>query len=204
VGRFEGDEFDPEAWKTRVPASAVLRARDDDNFWAARRVMAFSDEMIRAVVKTGQFSDPAAEKLLADVLIKRRDKIGQLYLTRINPLINFSLDHSGVLTFENSAVKSGVAKAAASYTASWSVFDNDTGATRPLGESKGSVESIPAVSGLPATPGTFIMAEVRAIDPPHPSWTKPVRTTFRRTDNGWKLVGLERMEEMAPQVTEKE
>ena len=85
VGRFEGDQFDPEAWKTRIPASAVLRARDDDNFWAARRVMAFSDEMIRAVVKTGQFSDPAAEKLLADVLIKRRDRIGQVYLTCINP-----------------------------------------------------------------------------------------------------------------------
>jgi hypothetical protein len=48
------------------------------------------------------------------------------------------------------------------------------------------------------------MAEVRAIDPPHASWTKPVRTTFRRIDNGWKLVGLERMEEMEPQVTEKE
>ena len=59
--------------------------------------MAFSDEMIRAVVKTGQFSDPAAEKLLADVLIKRRDRIGQFYLTRINPLVNFSLDHSGVV-----------------------------------------------------------------------------------------------------------
>ena len=43
--------------------------------------MAFSDEMIRAIVKTGQYSDPVAEKHLADVLIKRRNKIGQAYLT---------------------------------------------------------------------------------------------------------------------------
>ena len=53
IGRFEGDQFNPDAWKTRVPAGAVLRAREDDDFWAARRVMAFSDEMIRAIVKTG-------------------------------------------------------------------------------------------------------------------------------------------------------
>ena len=54
--------------------------------------MAFSDEMIRAIVKTGQYSDPAAEKLLADVLIQRRNKIGQVYLTKINPLVNLALD----------------------------------------------------------------------------------------------------------------
>jgi hypothetical protein len=51
--------------------------RDDDAFWAARRVMAFSDDLIRALVKTGQFSDPRAEAYLGDVLIKRRDKIGR-------------------------------------------------------------------------------------------------------------------------------
>jgi hypothetical protein len=203
VGRFEGSHFEPEAWKTRVPVSAVLRSRDDDNFWAARRVMAFSDELIQAIVKTGQFTDPAAEKLLADALIKRRDKIGQVYLTRINPLVQFSLDRAGVLTFENSAVKAGIAKAPPAYAASWSVFDNSTGAMRPLGETKGSAESVPAVTALPETAGIFVTAEVRAVDPPHASWAKPVKTTFRRTDNGWKLVGLERMEDMQPQVSAK-
>ena len=49
--------------------------------------MAFTDEQIRAAVKTGGFTDPAAEKLLADVLIKRRDKIGRAYFSRINPLV---------------------------------------------------------------------------------------------------------------------
>jgi len=50
--------------------------RDDDAFWAARRVAAFTDEMIRAAVHVGEYSDPAAEKYLADVLIKRE---AQLY-----------------------------------------------------------------------------------------------------------------------------
>ena len=61
--------------------------RDDDAFWAARRVAAFTDDLIRAAVHTGEFSDPAAEKYLGDVLIKRRDKIASIYLTAVNPIV---------------------------------------------------------------------------------------------------------------------
>ena len=70
IGRFEGDRFDPEGWQPRVAPAAFLRARADDNFWAARRVAAFTDEMIRAAVRAGGYSDPAAAALLADVLIE--------------------------------------------------------------------------------------------------------------------------------------
>jgi hypothetical protein len=203
IGRFEGEEFDPEKWKSRVPMAAMLRARDDDNFWAARRVLAISDEMVRAMVKSGQYTDPEAEKLLADVLIQRRNKIGQVYLTRINPLVNFSLDASGVLSFENAAVKAGVAQAAASTAASWHTFDNNTGATAPLGETQGSGDRITAPAGLPKTPGSFVLAEVRIAGSPHASWSKPVRAFFRRTNDGWKLVGLERMADQEPAIEAK-
>ena len=192
IGRFEGDEFDPLKWKSRVPAAALLHARDDDSFWAARRVMAFSDEMIRALVKTGKYSDPAAEKLLAEVLIKRRNKIGQTYYTRINPLVNFRLDSSGVLRFENAAVQAGMVEAKTAYKAAWSVLNNDTGTLSPVGESSSSSQQMAAPKDLPPK-AAFVVAEVRAVDPPHPSWTKPVRATFNRTTSGWKLVGLERM-----------
>ena len=42
--------------------TAYMELRDDDAFWAARRVGAFTDEMIRAIIHTGEFSDAAAEK----------------------------------------------------------------------------------------------------------------------------------------------
>ena len=42
---------------------------------AARRVMAFSDDLIRAAVQTGQYSDPVAAAHLASVLRQRRDAI---------------------------------------------------------------------------------------------------------------------------------
>ena len=193
IGRFEGDQFDPLAWKTRVPAAALLQALDDDTFWAARRVMAFSNDMIRALVKTGRYSDPAAERLLAEVLIKRRDKIGQVYLTRINPLVNFSLDSSGDLSFENAAVQTGAAKMQPAYAADWYEFDNRTGALTPLGQTSSSGNRIGAPSNLPQPAGSYVVAAVRAVDSPYASWAKPVRATFRRMDREWKLVGLERL-----------
>ncbi len=94
-----------------------MELRDDDAFWAARRVAAFTDEMIRAAVHTGQFSDPAAEKYLGDVLIKRRDKIKSVYLTAVNPIVSPRLDASGRLTFENAAFAAGVASGPATYRA---------------------------------------------------------------------------------------
>ena len=62
IGRFEGTYFDPTEWKPRVATAAFLRARADDSFWAARRVLAFSDEMIRAIVKTGQYHRSASRE----------------------------------------------------------------------------------------------------------------------------------------------
>ena len=131
---FTADAFEPEKWTPRVPAAALLRVRADDTLWAALRVMAFTDEHIRAAVKTGQYTDPAAEKLLSDVLIARRDKIARVYTAKVNPLVKFSLDGSGVLTFENPAVRAHIADAPkGGYQATWARFDNGTGATQPIG-----------------------------------------------------------------------
>ena len=195
IGRFEGDEFVPEDWKPRVPTAAFLHARADDNFWAARRVMAFSDEMIRAAVRTGQYTDAAAERHLADVLIKRRDKIGKAYLPAVNPLVDFALDATGRITFVNAAVQARVAAApAGGYEARWFRFNNDTGEAAPLGSPTASTGlAIQAPVPLPAEPGAYVKVELIAKDPPHPSWKEPVQVYFRRTAGGWKLVGLERL-----------
>jgi hypothetical protein len=192
LGRFEGQRFDPEAWKSRVPAAAVLRADDYDTFWAARRVAAFSDELIRALVKTGRYSRPADEGHLAEVLIQRRDKIAQVYLTRLNPLVDFALDGAGVLTFDNAAVRAGAAQAAGSYAVNWSSFDNRSGATTRLGEAQGPGPHLTAPASLPQAPGSYLLAEVQVLGTPYPSWSQPVRVYFRRLNDGWKLVGVER------------
>ena len=202
VGRFEGDRFDPEAWVPRVPTAAFLRARDDDNFWAALRVAAFTDEQVRAVVHSGEFEDPAAEQLLGDILIKRRDKIARAYLPKLTPLTRFALAN-GTLTFENAATRyAGLPEPDGGYRAEWFEFDNATGATtRVIGETTSKTASLatPAgVPGLPAADGAYLKVALTAPDSRHPAWSHPVEVYFRRAGSAWTLVGVERLADGTP------
>ncbi len=195
VGRFEGDAFDPEAWKPHVPTAAYVEMRDDDAFWAAQRVMEFNDGLIRAIVKTGAISRPEAEQYLGDVLIKRRDKIGRVYLTKINPISSPALDADGTLTFVNEATSHGFAPVPRQCTADWFAFDNATGESRPIGQTSGAGERLAAPSGLPSGAGAYLRVDLAADEPGHPSWKRPVRAFFKRDGAGWRLVGFERTPE---------
>ena len=195
IGKFEGDKFDPRGWRPQTPTTAYMETRDDDAFWAARRMAAFSDELIRAAVRAGQYSDPKAEKYLGDVLIKRRDKILSLYLTEVNPIVNPRLDASGRLTFENAAIAAGVVKGQPTYRASWMLFDNATSATKPLSSNDSQTTTLTAPAGLPTTAGSYIEVDISADLQAYPIWKEPIKTYFRRTAQGWTLVGLERLPE---------
>jgi len=198
VGKFEAKTWDPRTWRPQTPTMAYMEMRDDDAFWAARRVAAFTDELIRAAVHVGEFSDPAAEKYVADVLIERRDKIKSIYLTHVNPIVNPRLDAKG-LTFENAAVAGGVAKGSIAYRASWMVFNNATGATTPLSETKSATTTIAAPSGLPSS--GFVAVDIAADADAYPTWKQPVRAYFRQDGGNWKLVGLDRLPEKLPVTT---
>jgi hypothetical protein len=193
VGRFEGVEFDPTAWKPRVPAAALRHAQPDDLFWAARRVAAFSDEMIRALVGTAEFSDPAAAQLLADVLIQRRAKIAAAYLPSVHPLVDVTLSSAGQLSFRNAAAVAGVTpEPRGGYHVSWAYFDNITRAITPIGESAlATTGSMAAPAPLSSSGQRLVCVRVTAIDPPDETWA-PVRACFRAAPPGWRLVGLDR------------
>jgi hypothetical protein len=174
IGRFEGEAFEPTAWKPRVPTAAFLRARADDDFWAARRVAAFSDGMIRAITATGAFSDPRAAPTLAGVLIARRDRIARAYLPAINPIVDVALSTDGVLTFGNAAVDAGVAPRPSSYAVEWARFDNATGQTTPLGDrAEIATPRAAAPVRLPAEPGAYVAVRIGATGGPAP-WAAPV------------------------------
>ncbi len=195
IGKFEGDVFDPRKWRPQTPTTAYMELRDDDAFWAARRVGAFTDDLIRAAVHTGEFSDPAAEKYLGDILIKLRNKITSIYFTAVNPIVNPRLDTAATLTFANAAFDAGVAQGPVTYHATWLRFDNATSETQPISETTSSTTTLPPPAALPADPGSFIEVDIRAEASPYPSWKQPIRTYFRREAGGWTLVGLERLPE---------
>jgi hypothetical protein len=192
VGRFEADFFDPVAWRPEYPNPAFDNMRPDDAFWAARLVARFSDAAIRAIVAKARYSDPAATEYIAKTLIARRDKVLGAWLTGVNPVTAPALAADGTLTFRNAAADAGVATAASSYVLTWTAFDNATGS--PTGapqEMRVDQPRATAPAGLLAG-RDFVSVVVRTMHPDRPSWNAPVTIVFRRTDQGWRLVGLER------------
>ena len=186
IGRFESDKFDPLTWKPHAPTTGYIEMQPDDAFWAARRVAAFDDATIRALVHTGQYSDKAAEEYLATTLMRRRDKIARAYLTPVNPIVNPRLSVSGDLTFDNAAVAANAGAGPGGYRAEWRQFDNRTGVTGALGPGRSTGPLLSAPRPLPSTPGDFVEIDVWS------DGTAPVRLHFRRTADGWTLVGLDR------------
>ena len=135
IGRIEADYFEPEAWKPEYPNPAFSNMQEDDGYWAAKIVMAFSDDDIRAIVKTGQISDPEAEEYLVQALIGRRDKIGRRWLGRLNSFDGFEVSN-GELRFEHLGSLYDFAPRP-SYKLAWFSVDAASGARRSLNETDG-------------------------------------------------------------------
>jgi hypothetical protein len=192
IGRVPADHANwrPDRWQPHITNAAFRHARPDDTFWAARKLMFVTDEMIAAAVAEGQFGDQEAAQVLARTIRDRRDRILQTYLPAINPIVDPRLA-GAALTFGNAAVEAGVATAPRGYRAEWFAFDNATGATRPLGVTEGAASPL----STPALPDTgFVKVEIAAAPATTPaSWTMPVSVYFRRAGTAWELVGFERM-----------
>jgi hypothetical protein len=198
LGNIEASFFQPDAWRPEYPNAAFDSAQPDDLFWAARRVMAVSDEAIRVAVESARYSDPRATAYLIDVIIARRDKIGLAWLTHVNPLVDFALSTDGALTFRNLAVDTRRAPPAESYDVQWARFDNQTGVATPDGAPQ-SVTTLSARAPASLLGEDFVEVRVSARSPQHPAWAEPVTVRFRRGEGGWSLVGMRRGPEPALQ-----
>lgn len=130
VGRLEYEKFDPLRWKAEYMNPAFSNRLPDDEFWMAKQVAAFTDEELRAIVQTGQYSDQKAADWILKCLIERRDKIKRAFLARVLPLDRFRVDNGSVV-FEDLGALHGVRKPGGLKT-SWARFDNKSGVSEPL------------------------------------------------------------------------
>ncbi len=177
VGRFEYEIFDPEQYRTEYPNPAFYNRLPDDTFWAAKQVMAFTDEDIRTIVKTGQYSNPTAENWIVKCLIERRNKVGKTYFAKVLPLDRFEV-REGRLVFEDLAAKYGFA-APQPLVVQWSRFDNETETKTPIaGETTFTV---------PRETSDYLAADIRGADP-----TKSVTVYVRRESGALRVVGIDR------------
>jgi len=183
IGRFESDVFDPGAWRPEYPNPAFLNTLPEDGYWAAKIIMAFTVDDIRAIVRTGRLSDPRAEEYLVETLIERRNKIGRYWFSKVLSLDNFRLD-GDMLRFDHLESLYDFAPAPAAVTARWFHFDNETGKRTPLGpETEHALGAAPipqAAAG--ATGETYFLVEL----------SNRVHVYLRRTSGSFSIVGVER------------
>ncbi|MBN1567399.1 MAG: hypothetical protein JXA73_06105 [Acidobacteria bacterium] len=183
VGRIESDAFELDRWKPNYPNPAFLRRRPDDEYWAAKIVMAFTNDDIRAVVETGQYSDPLFVDYLVSTLAQRRDKIGRACFANVLSLDNFGT-RDGDLFFEDLSVTYNF-RALLPYQISWSGFDNNTGAFTPLpGETS---FRLPRLIDS-AADGEYFAARIHA----EPDERKTVTVFLRKKGAAREIVGVER------------
>jgi len=181
TGMLDYQSFDPVTWKPTFPNPAFLLCDRGDAFWAAKQVAAFSDDDIRALVKTGEYSDPRATDWIAECLIKRRDKIVAAAFAMVLPLDKFRVS-DGELTFEDLAASSagGMAR---QYEVRWSKSD-EFGHLTALPNAVGA--SIPAAGGA-----AYLAATIGCVSAEN-ACPKPITVYLRRAAKSFQVVGIDR------------
>jgi hypothetical protein len=189
IGRFEAEHFRPESWKPEYPNPAFLNCLPEDAYWAAKIVMAFTDEEIRAIVSTGALTDPRAEEYLWRTLVQRRDKVGQYWLNRVSSIDRLQFDASGDLRFEHSASRYGFSEPPKDYRAAWFHYDNLQDRRTALGQERFLTEpriALPA-DVRPGSPDRYFMVRIQEADT-----QRSVRVFLRASRSEVQIVGIER------------
>jgi len=174
IGNFDFRTFHPDRWKANYPNPAFDLRNPGDEYWAAKKVMAFSDDAIRAIVRTGQYSDPRAVDWAVQCLIERRNRIGRAFLDGpVLPLDDFSVTN-GRLVFDDLAARYGF-RAARQYSIQWQTFDNQSSRATPIAGA--------ATFELPRSSSPYLAAVIRGGDP-----ARTITVYLRRNE----VVGIER------------
>ena len=183
AGNFEAALFEPGDWKSNYPNPAFLSRLPDDEFWAAKIVMTFSDDDIRAITETGRFTDPRVAGIITAALIERRNRIGKHYFSKVLPLDRFRI-HNRELQSDDLAGDYGF-RPAVDQMFQWSRFDNMSLQQHSLPGSASN--KIPdEADGAPV--GAYFSVVIHQTN----EGPKAVTVTIRKTQNGYDVVGVER------------
>jgi hypothetical protein len=183
VGNFTATAFDPFAWKANYPNRAFVEMTPLDGYWGAKRVMAFHDEQIRAIVEEGRFQDPKVVDYITRVLESRRDATGRAWFRQVLPLEGFRIvdDH---LAFDDLAVQYGFSSPRP-YQLSWFVWHNEAQQKEDASASENSV--LPNTFKSLAV-GSYIGCRIALAH----ADKRSVTIYFRHEGDSWKLVGISR------------
>ena len=188
VGYLESEVFSPGNWVTNYPNPAFQNCTNRDGYWGAKIVMAFGDSDLEAIVKTARLPDKKAEAHLVQLLKERRDKVGNYWFRRANPLDRFWVNSRG-LHFEDLAITGRLATA--SETRYVYRIVNSEGKARSPARHLATPGAIPIPRDLPE--GQYYGIEIRTL---RPGWAdKYVRVYFFLWKTGrYQIVRVDREE----------
>ena len=110
IGYFESQIFQANKFDPIIPNPAFEEMTYADAFWAAKIVMSFDEEDLKALVRAGKYSDAQVEKYLLKTLLERQQKIGRHWFSKVNPLDEFDFANSDgaiSINFTDLAVRHG-------------------------------------------------------------------------------------------------
>lgn len=182
AGNFESEVFNPLAWRPNYPNPAFSLMDDEDAFWASKQIAAFTDDEIRAIVDTGEFSDPRAAQWIANCLIQRRNKITRAWLTTLLPFDRFRIE-SGKLAFDDLSRIHNLPPVPV-YTVTWYRYHNN----------RDSLDPTPLGTGpqVPAIAAEGYLAAVFECDAADMRCRKPLTVFARSQAQKLGVVGVDR------------
>ena len=101
IGAFDSETYHPAKWKAQTPAYLPFITADRfDKFWAAKILIRFTRNQLRAAVETGQLGDPRAVDYLVDTLVDRQRMTAAHWFREVASLDGFAIEH-GRLCFDD-------------------------------------------------------------------------------------------------------
>jgi hypothetical protein len=196
LGFFDVASFDPERWRPRYPNPAFWRMTEHDAAWMARIIARIGPAHVQAMLAA---AEPPARygAALLPILVGRRQKLLERYLSRLSPLADAVLQQESEgtrLCATDLSAQAGIS-AAVAYRAS--VATAPDAEQSPLAVR--SVDGIQHCVRLPAL-DRAVQAEPRylmiELAPASQSKPGPIRFhLYASPPQRWLLAGLERLED---------
>jgi len=104
VGIFSADDFEPGGWTPSFHVMPFDNMTSEDAYWATRVILAFSEDELRRIIDTAEYTDPKVADHLFKTLVERRQHIARHWFRDINPIGSFAVhtDKDGsALQFED-------------------------------------------------------------------------------------------------------
>jgi hypothetical protein len=95
VGSFTAAEFDPGNWKPSYASVLFNNMTDLDAFWATRVMLSFTEDDLRNIVETAEYSSAATNNYILQTLLERRRMVAGYWLKKVDALSDFAVRSSG-------------------------------------------------------------------------------------------------------------